>query len=223
MIRKDYILRLIEQFGALWARVVTQLRAGLLHDTRATLDDAYARLFGLNAEIVRMRSSGELLARLQFGEPPEVGRERCFVLSALLGAEADLAAAQNNPDLAATYRTRALDIVLAMRLGSPEQPLPDYAPTVDMLVEALRDYQLPFDTGRLLFQLYEQQGAFALAENILFELLDLDHDPEAVARIGESFYDRLQQHNDAELQAGDFSRAEIDSGRRQLRQRLRRA
>ena len=82
MIRKDYIIRLIEQFGAIWARLLTQLRAGLLQDARATLDTAYQQLLGLNFDAVRARSSGELLARLQFGVSPADGHERCCVLAA---------------------------------------------------------------------------------------------------------------------------------------------
>jgi hypothetical protein len=143
------------------------------------------------------------------------------MLSALLAAEGDLAAAQHDPDLGAFYYQKALDIVLALRVHQPAPP-PDYAPTVERLEEALRDYQLPFDTGRLLLQYHEGRGDFARAENRLFELLDQPADTAAVAALGESFYDRMQQRSDAQLAAGNFSRPEIDAGRKELRRIVRR-
>jgi hypothetical protein len=217
VIRKDYIIRLIEQFGLLWARLLAQLRAGLFPDARNTLDLAYQQLLGLNADTVRAQSSGELLARLRLGETPEAGHARCCMLAALLGAEGELATAQHDPDMGAFFYQKALDIVLALRLHQPALPLPEHAPTVERLEAALADYQLPFDTRRLLFQYHEQQGDFARAENDLFELLDLHSDTAAVAALGQGFYDRLEQRDDAELHTGNFSRPEIAAGRKELR------
>jgi hypothetical protein len=220
MIRKDYIIRLIEQFGVIWARLITQLRAGLLGDARATLDTAY-QLLGLSFDMVRARSSGELLARLQFGIAPEDGHERSSMLAALMRAEGDLATGQHGPDVGATFHQKALDIVLALRLHQPATPLPDYAPTVERLTELLDDYQLPADTGRLLFQYYEQAGDFARAEDTLFDLLAHAHDSAQIVALGEAFYTRLEQENDEQLRAGNFSRDEIGGGREQLRRRAR--
>jgi hypothetical protein len=217
VIRKDYILRMIEQFGAIWARLLTQVRAGLFGDARATLDNAYQQLLGLNFDTVRARSSGELLARLQFGVSPADGHERCCVLAALLVAEGELAANGHDPDLAATYEGKALDIVLALRLHQPDLPLPDYAPTVERLVELLHEYQLPSDTSRQLLQFFTDTGAFAKAEDVLFDLLAHDLEPKQVVTLGEAFYDRLEQQDDAVLDAGNFSRDEIGAGRAELR------
>jgi hypothetical protein len=219
MIRKDYIIRLIEQFGALWARLLTQLRAGLLGDARATLDNAYQQLLGLNFDTIRALSSGELLARLQFGVSPEDGHERCSVLAALLLAEGDLAAKGDDADLAANYYGKALDIVLALRLHQPDIALPDHAPSVERLVELLHDYQLPSDTSRLLLQFYTDTGAFAKAEDVLFDLLAHDLEPKQVVALGEAFYDRLEQQDDQVLLAGNFLRDEIAAGRAELRRK----
>ncbi len=217
MIRKDYIIRMIERFGMLWAQVVLQLRSGLLGDARATLDIAYKELLGLNLDAVRTRSSGELLARMQFGASPEEGAERTSILTALLQAEGDLANAENDPDRGAFFYQKALDIVLALRLSQTVSPLTSHAPNVAELAEKLSDYDLPFDTNALLLQFYEQQGAFAQAEDRLFELAENAGNTDAAATLGEAFYDRLEQQDDSALAAGNFSRAEINAGRAALR------
>jgi hypothetical protein len=221
MFRQDLVLRLIEQFGLLWARLVRQLRAGLFPSARASLDQAYQEILGLPPDAIRVLSAPELLARMQFETPPDLGRERGFVLSALLKAEGDLAAEQQDQDLAAQHYQKSLDLLLALLLQNPSQALPEYAPTVDLLLTALADYQLPPSSNRLLFHYYEQSGAFAKAENHLFELGDQLPQDQAVAELGEAFYRRLQSHSEAQLEAGDFSRREVKKGLKEWKQIIR--
>jgi hypothetical protein len=212
MIRQDFLLRLIEQFGLVWARLVGQIRAGLFPSARASLDQAYQQLLGLAPEAIRVLSASELSARMQFEVPADVGQERCFMLSALLRAEGDLAGEQHDPDLGAQYYQKALDILVAVQLQYPSRALPEYAPTVEQLLVPLADYQLPLNSNRLLFRYYEQSGAFAKAEDRLFELRDQAPSDQTLAGLGEAFYRRLHSYTDAQLQAGDFSRREIKAG-----------
>jgi uncharacterized protein DUF6483 len=212
MIRQDYLLRVIEQFGQVWARLVGQIRAGLFPSARATLDQAYQQMLGLTPEAVRALSAPELLARMQFEVPSDVGQERCCILSALLKAEGDLANEQHDPDLGAQYYQKALEILVTRLIQHPSQTPPEYAPTVEQLVAALADYQLPSNSNRLLLSYYEQSGAFAKAEDRLFELRDQAPQDRTVAALGEAFYRRLRSYTDAQLQAGDFSRREIKAG-----------
>jgi Family of unknown function (DUF6483) len=221
MIRQDYLLRLIEQFGRVWARLVGQLRTGLFPSARATLDQAYQQMLGLTPESVRALPASDLLARMQFAVPPDVGQERCCILSALLKAEGDLANEQQDPDLGAQYYQKALEILVTRLIQYPTQTLPEYAPTVEQLVTVLADYQLPSNSNRLLLSYYEQSGAFARAEDRLFELRDQAPHDRTVAALGEAFYRRLRSYTDAQLQAGDFSRSEIDTGLKAWRRRNR--
>lgn len=216
MIRQDYLLRLIEQFGQLWAQLVGQLRARAFPTAHSTLDLAYTQVLGISAEAAARLTSSELLARMQFGVPADAGRERCFMLSALLHAEAELAGS-HDADLAAQFHQKALDIVLTMQLQLPEPAPPTYAPSAAQLVAALADYQVPEHTVRLLIRYYEQLGAFALAEDRLFELRTQAPADSGVQAFGEAFYRRLRACTDAQLHAGNFSRAEVEAGLRAWR------
>ncbi len=137
MIRQDYIIRLIEHFGVLWARLVEQLRGGELHPARLTIDYAYLQLFGLTPSAVASLSAGELLARLHIGVTPEAGREQCLILCTLLHAEGDLALDQQQFDQATSAYRKALDILRVLEYRQPNTPLPEYAPTIAELEEAL--------------------------------------------------------------------------------------
>lgn len=216
MIRQDYIIRLIEQFGQAWSLVVGQIHAKLFPSARATLDQAYQHLLGLPSDNARSFSSGDLLARMYVGTSVEHGRERSIILGALLSAEGDLATEQDDPDLGAWYYQKALDILLATLRRFPDQPLPDYVPSIEHITDALADYHVPITTNRLLLGYYEAQGAFASAEDCLFDMLTHTTDMQPILEMGESFYQRLQLHTDEDLAAGNFSRQEIAAGLAEL-------
>lgn len=212
MIRRDYILRMIEQFGEIWAQLVKQLQAGIFPSMRATLDLSYQQLLGLAPERVRIWSSRELLTHMLFGMDAEHGRARALILSAMLSMEGDLAHREGDEDGAAIFRQKSLDLLLAIRLQEPGADLPTYAPSVDALVASLAQYTLAPDTNRLLLRYYEERGAYAQAEDALFALLEQTTNPAAVTAEGVAFYNRLVDQSDERLRAGNFSREEISGG-----------
>ena len=138
MFRRDYIIRLIEEFGVLWARLVEALRGGDISAARLTIDAAYQRLLGLTPHDIQALSSAHLIARLQLGVTPEAGREQLWVMSALLRAEGDLAAAAGLVDVTRQYYRRALDLILAAEQLDPDPTLPSYVPTRDELMAILQ-------------------------------------------------------------------------------------
>lgn len=216
MIRQDYIIRLIEQFGQVWATVVGQIHSQLFPSARATLDQAYQQILGLTSDNVRSFSSGDLLARMYVGTSEEHGRERSIILGALLSAEGDLVTKQNDPDLASWYYQKALDILLTTALKFPDQPLPDNIPSIEQIADTLADYHLPINTNRLLFGYYESHGAFAKAEDCLFDMLTHTTQPQPIVALGEDFYQRLQLRTDNDLATGNFSHQEIAAGLAEL-------
>jgi hypothetical protein len=94
MIRRDYILRMIEEFIQALARI-NSLKKGQRWDEAAeVLDAEFTRLVGSGAEAVAQLSETELLARLLQGEPTHVVRHKTLVLTALLKEAGDVAVAQ---------------------------------------------------------------------------------------------------------------------------------
>lgn len=211
MFRQDYIMRLIQQFGVVWAQLVKQLQAGLFPSTRLTLNLAYQQLLGISPERVRHWDSRTMLSQMQFGVEPEYGRDRALVLSALLTIESDLLQEDGDEEGAALMRQYALDLLLSVRLQDPEAGLPDYTPSVDTLLEDLADFKLSSDTYRLLMRYFEAQGDFASAENAFYDWLE-DTDSSLGLSEGRAFYLRLNAESDEALEAGNFSREEVKSG-----------
>jgi hypothetical protein len=139
MIRRDYIIRLIEEFGILWARLVAQVRGGDLAVARVSLDHAYMHTLGLASKDAQTLGAGDLLARMQLGFPPEVGRERCRMLCALLQVEGNIALHQGNPSVAAeSYRTALLILRVTVAQDATETRH-EYAPQIADLEAAIAE------------------------------------------------------------------------------------
>ena len=91
-------------------------------------------------------------------------------------------------------------------------------PSVEELRDALSDYVLPDGTSEMLVRYYEQIGAYAKAEDVLYDFLDTTEDCERVTDIGIGFYERLLDLSDAQLEAGGLPRDEVHAGLDELRQ-----
>jgi len=71
----------------------------------------------------------------------------------------------------------------------------------------------------MLMRQYEQQGAFAKAEDALFDLLDAEPGNTKAVDLGIAFYERLRGENDMALANGNLPRQELEAGLAELRQR----
>jgi len=219
MYREDYIMSLIRQTGAVWAQIVDAIRAHRFETGRALIEQSYGQVLGLPSDALRRLTPRELVARLRFDMSPELGRQRCLWLAALLTAAGDLAAAQGDDDARAEAHFHALVVLLDVLLHDGMDHLPAHTPTVAQLTERLAADALPAETLLQLCDYYERTGAYAQAENVLFEALEQAPDRAAVVAHGRGFYARLRQLDDEALAAGDLPRPEVEAGSAALEQR----
>src|SRR3954451_18363 len=226
MVQRDYILRLIEHLGpgaAALLRSAEQRKGHQYREASRTIDQALRQTFGLDSEAVRGLSAEELVALLGLGRSARLGSEvfgeKLILLASLLGEQADLDAAQNDPEGSAACALKSLQLFLTAITGeaaidslSAERAVA----AIESLLPRLAAYELPTPTKRQLWQHYERSGAFANAEDWLFALLD--DDPAALPD-GIAFYDRLARCTDQELAHGNLPRDEVAAGRAELRAR----
>src|SRR5512136_2647338 len=92
MIRRDYILRMIQDFFGILSRIKSLKQGQHWREATGELDEALMKLAGSGPETVARLSDTELLARLIQGEPSQVVHVKTLILSALLKEAGDLAA-----------------------------------------------------------------------------------------------------------------------------------
>jgi len=219
MIRRDYILRMIEEFVRALARLRSLKQAQRWDEASVSLDGEFERLMGAGAQAVARLSETELLARLLQGEPTQAVRDKTFILVTLLQEAGDLEEACGRPGESRACRIKALHLLL-YTLGSGEiGECPEFVPKIDMLTASLRDAPLPPQTQAMLMQHYERTGEFAKAEDALFALLEADSQNLAPVEFGVAFYRRLLTQSDAALSAGNLPRTEVEQGLQELEAR----
>jgi hypothetical protein len=118
-LRRDYLLRLVEQMARVLARVRELLAAGKTSEARGELERA-ARGAGLDLGLALTLAPGSLLPMLSTGG--EVDRSKCALFAELLYLEYHRASADAQLEQAARARDRAL---MLFELAYAGQPIDD--------------------------------------------------------------------------------------------------
>jgi len=226
MVRRDYILRMIEQIGVAWAALVkiAGLRAnGQYEQVELLLDQVLRQHLGFGGDTPGRLSADELIALVRLGQTASVDEavitERLLLLGAILRERAELSLAQGNPDEAANFAAKGLRVDLTV-LVEEEHDDERARTALEPLLGLLADYEVPGSLKEQLWLFHERQGEFADAEDWLFALLE---DEPALLPEGVAFYERLAALPDEALRRGDLPRDEVVAALAELRARGERA
>jgi hypothetical protein len=219
MIRRDYILQMIEEF----MQALTQIRA--LRQGRRwpeawqAVDAQCEKLAAGGARNLARLSETELLARLAQDQPTAAVRPRLFLIISLLQEAGEIAAAEGNPAESREIYLKALHLLLNVSAEEHPDGHPAFVPRVEVLVQCVAEAPLPVRTQVLLMRHYESTGQLAKAEDTLFSILDATANDPASIEFGAAFYERILRQNDAMLAAGNLPRTEAEEGLRALQER----
>jgi hypothetical protein len=219
MIRRDYILRMIEEFFQVLSRIKSLKRAQQWEAAAGELEQEFLRLVGSGPEVVARLSETELLAALIRGEPTAAVHEKTLMLTALLKEAGDLAAGQGRAEESRSCYLKGLHLLLEEMARGEATDWPEFVPEVEAFALALRGSPLPLPTQAMLMHHYEATGQFAKAEDALFALLDTEPANAKLLDFGLAFYGRLEHQTDAQLIAGALPRPELEAGLAELRHR----
>jgi len=219
MIRRDYILRMIEEFAQALARMRSLKGSRRWGEASAILDAEFKKLIGDGAQAVARLSETELLARLMKDGPTHLVRDKTFLLTTLLAEAGDFAAAEDRVDESRECYLKALHLLLDVLARGEVFECPEFVPKVEMLKAALQGTPLPPRTHAMLMQHHERAGEFAKAENELFAMLDDEPENGTIVEFAVAFYRRLLAQSDAALTDGALPRAEVEEGLKELMQR----
>jgi hypothetical protein len=224
MIQRDYILRIIEEFGQALAYVIGLRGAGKHQEARIELDQTLGRLIGFDLRAIAEMPLEKLLATVRFSLSTRATQEEMAgllsLLSDLVREGANMVDQSGDDALRDALRLRALQLKLAGVVENDDATRATRAaPDLDTLVEQLADYELPLGTKDQLWRVYELAGAYANAENWLFDLLEDERmqDGHVARKRGLAFYERILALPDAALDAAGLPRAEAEAGLADLR------
>jgi len=212
MIRRDYILRMLQEFLELLSRLRSLKREQRWGEAAGLLEDEVRRLLGTDAHSVLAMSETELLAKLIQAEPPQAMREKMWLVTTLLKEAGDTAAGDGRSEESRAFFLKGLHVLLETLVESDEADFPDFVPRVELFLTALQGASLPLETQARLMQYYERTGQYAKAEDRLFAMLEAVPTHPGLRELGIGFYRRLQGKSDRELSDGGLPREEVEAG-----------
>ncbi|MBD0381633.1 DUF6483 family protein [Paenibacillus sedimenti] len=228
MFKRDYFMRQLEQLTVTLHRILFNKEHIPLSQAQPLLDEASRHLLGLNVKSLQALSSKDILELLTF--QGHLDPAKTMVISDLFTGQGDLLRqheeAEDDAGANEAYRSylKSLDLLLLFALP-PNTDDPDVAreaaQRITQCLERLQPWVLPADMKLRLFDYYDLQGDFAKAEDMLFHYME-DHKELvsiAVAQ-GVLFYERLLGKDEDQLQAGNFSREEVQEGLCLLKEKL---
>jgi hypothetical protein len=216
MVQRDYVLRLIEMFVKVLARIL-KLKEEKKYDLAlAEIGEAYRSLLGIPAQFVHSMSDSDLLAFLKRGD--QFNADKLIVLAELVKEEGDIWVLENRSDEAGGLYIKSLSLYLASIAEESRFQTEATFVKIDTVIDALKSYDLPTSVKTRLMAYYEFRGRFADAENMLFELADPDD--RDVLHAGVSFYDRMSLKSTSELVAGNLPPEEVVEGLRAFQKKM---
>jgi len=207
MLRKDYLVRMIEEMLEVIGQVFGLKQQNKLIDALWKLDDLYKAQFRLNSKMIGYLSARDLVEIFRTGG--EVEADKLQSLARLLQEEGDIYITQGRQDEGLFRLMKSLHLYLAADLHGANRTLWNLEAEIAKLLLRLKDYRLPVDTELLLLDYEEAHGRFDQAENVLYRLLKVKAIPKQQVL---AFYERLLQYEPDRLSEGGLPLNEVYEG-----------
>src|SRR3954470_9620380 len=221
MIRRDYILKMIEECIQALRRIQALKRGQRWKEAEELVDDEFQKFLGTGAEGLARLTDMELLAKLLEGAATQAVRDKTLLLVTVLQEAGDLDFIQDHPERGRDYYLKGLHLLLEILAREDVFEWPEFVPKVEAFMAALHDSVLPMRTQAMLMRHYERTGQFAKAEDALFAMVEEDPGNAKLLEFGISFYERLKGQSHAALNAGNLPRGEVEAALQDLRTRLK--
>ncbi|MBS1914117.1 MAG: hypothetical protein JST22_19170 [Bacteroidetes bacterium] len=216
MLKRDYILTMVEQLGYVLARVLFLKETRRFDVAEVEVQDFLGKIFGIGARALR-EATEEQLHELCV-EEGEFQPHRAVALASLLKELGDIDSRRDDAQYepCGSYERALLLLLDAYGDGTVALPL-DAVDTLELMIERCAACGLDPSVQRRLLRHLELTGYYADAEDLLYEMLDAgtaDRDGDAIP-----FYQRLLGRGDDDLLSGGLPREEVEEGMRSLRDR----
>ncbi|SFF29491.1 hypothetical protein SAMN05216378_5839 [Paenibacillus catalpae] len=207
MFRRDYLMNMIEQMTEAVGQIL-QLKKELKHqDALLVIDELLDKRFGISGNLIRSLSDKDLMAVLTTNGVIETDKLQAIAVT--LKQESELHAELGNEDASFVSGLKALQLFMRLSLVGAEPTIANPSKEAEQLLEQLKAYELPPHAKQLQAEWLEDEGQFARAEDVLYELLE---DEAVTNEEVEAFYRRLLFFEDDRLEAGGLPREEVQYG-----------
>ncbi|MFD0715286.1 DUF6483 family protein [Paenibacillus sp. GCM10027626] len=211
MFHRDYFMRMIEQMTQVVGQVTGLRRERKHEEALYAIDELLDRQFRLNGKLIRSLSDEDLIQMMTTNgvvESPNI-----YAIAALLKEEGDVYEEMGEGDKSYQSHLKALHLFIRLAMLDNAPVINKPSEEAQKLLNKLSVYELPSATKLLQLDWHEADGQYALAENVLYELME---DGVLGQEAAAEFYRRLLQVPDEQLLAGGLPREEIEESQSQM-------
>ena len=155
MIRRDYLMRLIEQFTEALSRILKLKKEKDYKKALSLIGKTYEELLGFNSLFINSFSTDDLISIISIDRAPDVNK--CIIIATLLKEEGEIYEAQNQLDISRMRYLKSLDIFLRGFLSEGKITLDTNPYDLEKIVDKLGEENLPSDVKKRLSQYYEKR------------------------------------------------------------------
>ncbi|WP_079914017.1 DUF6483 family protein [Paenibacillus sp. 32352] len=208
MYRRDYLMRMIEQFSVSMGQVLFQRQNRRFAEAMELLTQAMKQLLGLNSKMVRALSVKDIIGLLSTNGYFDVGKG--LLLSDMLVAEGDVLNEAGEEREGTGCLLKSLELLLHIRrMEEAEQGLSDVDERIAAVLPKVQHVRMTAFMREVLTEYYDDAGLLSKAEDMLFFLLEDDPGNAAAMERGMAMMERWLSLPPEAIEKGGLSAEEI--------------
>ena len=216
-LNNDYIMRMIEKVVVAFAKIFFLKDNNIKEEANVEINKLSNERIDLDINRVEELDTFEILNIL--GKNTLTFEENCEIIAELLNVRGDIYSKENDKenDKENAYNCylKSFEIYLYLSSEGVSNSFFDGKDKINDIEDKLCQYVLPIETDILLFKHKLKNEEYSSAEDILFDILQMDKS-DRIMELGINFYNQLLTVENDELEKGNFSRFEIYQGIEEL-------
>jgi tetratricopeptide (TPR) repeat protein len=214
MIKNDLQAVKLKQLSEVLTKVLEANNKKAYSESEEIIDTAFKQLLGLNSELANRLPLEDVINFISAYESAEVFK--LIILAELIKVQGETHNLKRNTALWLSLWQKSLRVYKKALDMDKETTLEVSGSNLKAIIEAVSEYDMPKECCIDIIFYYESCDSFDRAEDTLFELLEANENNEEILEIGRSFYNRLMEKSEEELEEGNFSLEEVQKGLKQL-------
>jgi hypothetical protein len=214
MFSDDYLLRIIRQATAVFAKIIGLKSVGKYQEALQVIDQTLEQLVGIDAEMIRLLNDESLYILLTKNEIIDL--EKLGFIADLFMEEGDIHKLRNQNSESINCYMRSLTYYLVISINSETSRSIELSRKIDDLLENLDTNSLEEQTLLNLYTHWENSMEFAKADAVLNTLATRDGFTAVIKDEMKSFYTRLLEKSPKELEMGGMNRTQIRNKLKEL-------
>ncbi|MDR3542073.1 MAG: DUF6483 family protein [Desulfosporosinus sp.] len=207
---KDYFMKMINELTTAIGRIMGLKAENKIEESQEVLNQALKHFNDLSMEVIEALPYEILIHKISGSR--QINTEKYLMLGELLIQQADIYETKGENARAKNLHLKSMNILIKALLNDDNLALEQNQSKVDELIEKIGWFNVTNESKLLLFQYYELTKNYAKAEDVLFNLIEINGTRNDIWAKGIAFYGRLINIDQAELEKGNLPIDEVLEG-----------